>query len=533
MGNFLADVGRSQAIPQFLETARLARKDEAGIASENERINLLKQESGRADTRLGIDVETARIAKIQNDEKIKQIEEGNKTLPWSHVSEMFPSKGVADFATQYFKSKGQLNEDGPEPGVLSRHLDELTQKINPKSDKYDISIATQVNGVHLNSVMQKKAYIEKAMNDPEAFKAFKQQNPEVKKPEDLKEMLDMANQEYGQAFNSYHQITEKDKIMRQEATDKQAEMKDYHQQLIQIAKDNAESNKLRAGADVTRAGKAGGIADINSITPVAPGEKNDLALQGLSSGEAAIVKQLSEYKIPLPSGMALRTPYWQGILQRTALYDNAFDATQYNVRMGVKKDFTAGSAAKNIRSLNTAVGHLETLSKAAKELDNAPVQVWNYIANKGITATGDPSVTKFNAAATAVEGELANVFKNTGATDQEIKAWRDNLSTSFSKEQLSGSINTVIDLLGGRLGALRNQYETGLGKPKDFRFLSDKSLNILKSLKVDINSIDPVSTKQAGNNQIAQSEKTVVKQFTSPSTGKTKLIYSDGTEEIK
>ena len=257
MGNFLADVGRSQAIPQFLEQARLARKDEAGIAAESERLNLLKQESGRADVRLAregdLNVEAMRIAKATNDEKIQQIEEGNKTLPWSSVSEIFPSKGVADFATQYFKAKGQLNEEGPEPGVKSKHFDELSQKINPKSDKYDIAIATQVNGIHLNSVAQKKAYIQKAMEDPEAFKAFKAQFPEVKKPEDLQGMLEQVNQEYGQAFNSYHQITEKDKIMRQEASDKQSELKSYHADLIQVAKDNAKANQTRAGAAVTNA----------------------------------------------------------------------------------------------------------------------------------------------------------------------------------------------------------------------------------------------------------------------------------------
>ena len=257
MGNFLADVGRSQAIPQFLEQARLARKDEAGIAAESERLNLLKQESGRADVRLAregdLNVEAMRIAKATNDEKIQQIEEGNKTLPWSSVSEIFPSKGVADFATQYFKAKGQLNEEGPEPGVKSKHFDDLSQKINPKSDKYDIAIATQVNGIHLNSVAQKKAYIQKAMEDPEAFKAFKAQFPEVKKPEDLQGMLEQVNQEYGQAFNSYHQITEKDKIMRQEAADKLVEEKRKNKELAEIARINAGANATRAGAAVDKA----------------------------------------------------------------------------------------------------------------------------------------------------------------------------------------------------------------------------------------------------------------------------------------
>ena len=246
-------------------------------------------------------------------------------------------------------------------------------------------------------------------------------------------------------------------------------------------------------------GNAGAIADIGTVPTTPPGVKNEAALQGLKPGEAAVVKGLAEYRIKLPSGMALRTPYWQGILQRAALYDSSFDAAQYSVRLSLRRDFTSGNASKNVRSLNTAVGHLESLSKAAKELDNADIQLWNTIANKGFTATGDPRVTNFNTAATAVAGELATVFKNTSGTDQEIKSWRDNISSSQSPQQMKESIDTAIELLGGRLAALSNQYETGMGKPKDYRFLSPKSLKILKSLNVDIDSIDPMAGEKGAS----------------------------------
>ena len=311
MGNFLADVGRSQAIPQFLEQARLARKDEAGIAAESERLNLLKQESGRADVRLAregdLNVEAMRIAKATNDEKIQQIEEGNKTLPWSSVSEIFPSKGVADFATQYFKAKGQLNEEGPEPGVKSKHFDDLSQKINPKSDKYDIAIATQVNGIHLNSVAQKKAYIQKAMEDPEAFKAFKAQFPEVKKPEDLQGMLEQVNQEYGQAFNSYHQITEKDKIMRQEASDKQAELKSYHADLIRVAKDNAKANQTRAGADVVKADAATIKAGKKKPPTLSTSEYKNIKEDVTDYGDKSPADKAMLNELALQNGMVITT----------------------------------------------------------------------------------------------------------------------------------------------------------------------------------------------------------------------------------
>ena len=144
--------------------------------------------------------------------------------------------------------------------------------------------------------------------------------------------------------------------------------------------------------------------------------------------------------------------------------------------------------------------HLDSLSNAADKLDNAGPQFWNYIANKGLTAVaGDPRVTNFNTAATAVANELGTVFKNTGATDQEIKQWRENISSSQSPEQLHGSINTALDLLRGRMEALHNQWEQTMGKPKEIPLLSPNSAKILQHLGLDPSSIDRGAASLPGN----------------------------------
>lgn len=231
-------------------------------------------------------------------------------------------------------------------------------------------------------------------------------------------------------------------------------------------------------------------------------------LKNLSPSEAATVKMLTNYAMPLPAGFALKAPYFQKLLGAAAQYDPTFDATQYNVRLNLKKDFTSGKAANNIKSLNTAISHLNTLNEAVKGLKNSPLQLWNQIKNSGFTGVGDPRVTKFTAAATAVESELANVFKGTGATDQEIKAWRDQLNTSQSPAQLHAAIDQSIELMSGRMHALQSQYETGLGKPKDFHFLSPGSRKILKGLGIDAETIDPASplNKDTGD-ALVQDEK--------------------------
>lgn len=216
------------------------------------------------------------------------------------------------------------------------------------------------------------------------------------------------------------------------------------------------------------------------------GQRNEQALQQMPVGIRSTVQQLVDYKIPLPSGFALRSPYWQRVLSYATLYDPTFDATQYTVRLKLRQDFASGKSAQNVRSLNTAIGHLDTLKKTGEKLNNSPVQLWNKIANYGITATGDPRVTNFMNAANAVTSEMANVFKGMGATDQEIKAWRENLNAAMSPDQITGSINTLLTLMNSRLEALKNQYETGMGKPLDFRLLSSTSRKILAGLGINV-----------------------------------------------
>jgi hypothetical protein len=252
-------------------------------------------------------------------------------------------------------------------------------------------------------------------------------------------------------------------------------------------------------------------------TGAVAGELNEKALVGLSEGDKNVVKMLTNYKMPLPSAFALKTPYWQGILQRASTYDPTFDASQYPTRLATRKAFTQGKQGQNITGLNTAVGHIDSLVKAYKDLDQTKVQTVNQAVN--VLAKYFPITksleerqgkitgvkTKFN----AVKGEMASIFKQSGATDQEIKSWNDTVDdpTTATPEMWKNFIASALELMGSRLGALHGQYETSMGKPADFSFLNPKSKDILKKLGVDVAVLDPTAkreTKTPGTDQEGQ-----------------------------
>jgi hypothetical protein len=250
------------------------------------------------------------------------------------------------------------------------------------------------------------------------------------------------------------------------------------------------------------------------------------ALKGLSPQEANLIKKIANYQIALPVGIATSREPWVTRLTRAAAYDPTFDQTQYQARQRLRISFQSqGKPADNIRSLNTAVGHLATLKQKAEALQNAPVTVWNTVKNYGLGQTGDKRIVEFNSAATAVADELATLFKGTAGTDEQIKAWRATLNSSMSPEQLRGAIDTAIELTGSRLEALTNQYEVGMGKPKDFRILYPKSQQILKSLGIDANKLDPVASpnKQTSPPPAGGAPGTPTLRF-NPQTGKVEPV---------
>lgn len=208
--------------------------------------------------------------------------------------------------------------------------------------------------------------------------------------------------------------------------------------------------------------------------------RGDEYLKTLPPQIALQVKGLAEGKIPFPSSFALSKPYWQQIMGAVSQYDPNFDAINYASRAATRKSFTSGADAGNIAALNTAIAHLGSLQKAYSNLNNTAIPAWNYVANTLGTNLGDAK-TQANAATVsadseAVAHELAKVFRSSGMSEGEIKAWKDQISTNASPAQSKALIQSAVDLLHGRLQALGEKYNQGMGTTQDpLRLLSPEA----------------------------------------------------------
>jgi hypothetical protein len=204
---------------------------------------------------------------------------------------------------------------------------------------------------------------------------------------------------------------------------------------------------------------------------------NDAANSGLTGEEflgtlpqtmAAQVKALAEGRQAFPTGAGMRSPYWQQRLAAVAQYDPNFDAVNYQARAKTRADFTSGKSSENIKSLNTAIGHMGELDKAIDGLGNTGFPLNNAAAHGIAKITGtDARIAKFESAKIAVANELTKVFRGGPGAEADVQGWLKQLKDDSNPVTLHATVNMMVGLLKSRMDAIGDQYNQGMGTTAD------------------------------------------------------------------
>lgn len=207
--------------------------------------------------------------------------------------------------------------------------------------------------------------------------------------------------------------------------------------------------------------------------PGAGGKASDAVVDAIVAGRMAV-----------PTGFALRSPYWQDVIERVANKDPNFDATKYGARAAARRTFASGPEARNVTAINTVIGHLATLDEAATALQNGDIQTLNKIQNRIATELGDDRVQNFNTAKQAVAEEVMRVFRGgVGASVTEAQEWAKRITDAGSPQQLRGVIRTLGDLLDSRVEAIGRQYERTVNEGGNPARVDPKNKRVLDRLR--------------------------------------------------
>jgi hypothetical protein len=194
-------------------------------------------------------------------------------------------------------------------------------------------------------------------------------------------------------------------------------------------------------------------------------------LKTLDPQIASQVKAIQEGRIPYPTGFALTKPYWQQMTRILMQADPGFDAVNYASRAKTRADLASGKLGQNLTSFNTTMAHLDTLEKSIDDLGNwSTMPIANSVINPAMAAmSGDFQARqkKFEVAKTAVIDELTRAFRGTGGNVYDLQEWGKSINSSDSPEALRAAIKQGVELLKGRIDAVGEQYNRGMGTSRD------------------------------------------------------------------
>jgi hypothetical protein len=123
------------------------------------------------------------------------------------------------------------------------------------------------------------------------------------------------------------------------------------------------------------------------------------------------------------------------------------------------KDFGTGPQGVKVTAFNTAIDHLDTLSKLGAAMQNGDIKAVNSFANTLGIQTGQPMATMFNQASRIVGGEISKAIVPGIGTKAEREESANAFNAAMSPEQLRGADAVAKKLLGGQLSSLEQQYK--------------------------------------------------------------------------
>jgi hypothetical protein len=204
-------------------------------------------------------------------------------------------------------------------------------------------------------------------------------------------------------------------------------------------------------------------------------EKEKLAAQSNPENIESMAQMIANGQMPAPTGYAAKSPAVLAIMKRVSEINPDFSATTFNTSKKASADFATGKTGNTVRSFNTAISHLNTLSNLSDALDNGNITLINKAANIYASQTGQAAPTNFDAAKKIVGDEIVKSIVGAGGGVADREEAAKTISAANSPAQLKGVINTYKDLMNGQLKGLKLQYEQSTGKNDFDRFLSPDS----------------------------------------------------------
>ncbi len=155
------------------------------------------------------------------------------------------------------------------------------------------------------------------------------------------------------------------------------------------------------------------------------------------------------------------------------LVDPSFDATQYPVRLGVRKSYTSGKDFQESQALNTVSGHMARLMDSAEGLGNTGFKPWNWLKNTTADMIGgSPALVKFRNDLVTTQNELAKAYHGGHVSDSAFAAFNKSINEAQTPAEMKAAIGELAGLLHSKIEAKESGYRSSMGPtplPEEYR----------------------------------------------------------------
>lgn len=226
--------------------------------------------------------------------------------------------------------------------------------------------------------------------------------------------------------------------------------------------DPSQTKTIGGGGGIFGSQSGGGVAG-DAMNP--SGLSGEEFLKTLPPQIGTQVKAMAEGRMSFPGGMAMKTPYWQQMIQAVGQYDPNFDAVNYSGRNKTYQDFTSGKSRQNVNSIDTAINTLTQLQNANEKLGGT--QYGNSARNFILNQMSDPNLVAYNnLAKTAADEVTKAVVGGVGGTGHDRQTRESTFTANQSPEARKAGIQSAIQELSARLDPLNAAYNQGMGTSK-------------------------------------------------------------------
>jgi len=220
-------------------------------------------------------------------------------------------------------------------------------------------------------------------------------------------------------------------------------------------------------------------------TPPAPAQIDLTKVAREDAGLYSTAYKVAHYDLAPPSTYDLAKPQNLKLMQVVSAINPNYDATNYQPIIKVKEDFASGKSATAVQSFNVMVSHLKTLNTLATALNNNDVQTINRVSNLVASQFGTAAPTSFSAAKRIVSDEIVKAVTGAAGALGDREEAQSTLDSANTPAQLSGVINTYLQLASGQLAGYRQKYQVGTGLNDFNKFLSPDTIQTIGSVSPD------------------------------------------------